>query len=544
MWSSTWSAPLLTTPTVSANYKHDEIEALATPRTLTGIARFAPGVNDLVQTAGPTEGQGQVIINGGLGYDNVFMLNGVDVNDNIFGWPQNLFIEDAIAETQILTSGISAEYGRFGGGVVNAITKSGGNLFAGSYRLNLANDAWSTETPFERSRSVTRVSRLNTAHEGTFGGPIVKDRLWFFVAGRYARQETSADATGDRCAVHHDRVAISAARSRSARRSPPGHSVQGSAIGTPARADESGQLHRRTGDDRPVRPERQRAAESSPGVQLPGVGSQRWLFDAQYSHEQFSTNAGGGTDSSLWNRRSSRSTSPSSTTRRISTRRIPTSATTASSPAAPSTSGALTRSNSDTSGSEPEDRRQYALCLRLRVSDRLSWRMRTAARCSTTGASSRSFTPGDTFVFHFISTPARRLNIDHNSVNAQDHWVVSKNVSCRSRCAYRTRDDQRHGRRRRCRRRTDGAEAGVGYDLRGDGKYVVHATYGHYSGRYKRCALPLQQSRRQPERDRRRLQRPGWAGTRVHRRIRSHEVRLRRRLRVVSDRKRKLRLPI
>ena len=63
-------------------------------------------------------------------FDNMFMVNGVDVNDNLFGSPQNLFIEDAIEETQVLTSGITAEYGRFTGGVVNAMTKSGGNIFS------------------------------------------------------------------------------------------------------------------------------------------------------------------------------------------------------------------------------------------------------------------------------------------------------------------------------------------------------------------------------------------------------------------------------
>ena len=55
------------------------------------------------------------------------MLNGVDINDNLFGTPHGLFIEDAIEETHVLTAGISAEYGRFTGGVINAITKSGGN---------------------------------------------------------------------------------------------------------------------------------------------------------------------------------------------------------------------------------------------------------------------------------------------------------------------------------------------------------------------------------------------------------------------------------
>ncbi len=60
------------------------------------------------------------------------MINGVDVNDNLFGSPEGLFVEDGIQETQVLTSGISAEFGRFSGGVVNAITKSGGNVFSGS----------------------------------------------------------------------------------------------------------------------------------------------------------------------------------------------------------------------------------------------------------------------------------------------------------------------------------------------------------------------------------------------------------------------------
>ena len=117
------------------------------------------------------------MINGAFAFDNVFMLNGVDVNDNLFGSPQNLFIEDAIEETQVLTSGISAEYGRFSGGVINAITKSGGNLFSGSYRLNLTNPDWAVETPFEVSNGTGHSSAVNQSHEGTFGGPIVKDRL-------------------------------------------------------------------------------------------------------------------------------------------------------------------------------------------------------------------------------------------------------------------------------------------------------------------------------------------------------------------------------
>ena len=62
-----------------------------------------------------------------MSFENLFMLNGVQIQDNLRGKPFSLFIEDAIQETTVSTSGISAEYGRFTGGVVNAITRSGGN---------------------------------------------------------------------------------------------------------------------------------------------------------------------------------------------------------------------------------------------------------------------------------------------------------------------------------------------------------------------------------------------------------------------------------
>ena len=103
-----------------------------------------------------------MVINGAFAFDNIFMVNGVDVNDNLFAQPQNLFIEDAIEETQVLTSGISAEYGRFTGGVVNAITKSGGNTFSGSGRVNFLNP---TGRRRRRSRSATarRTPRIRTS---------------------------------------------------------------------------------------------------------------------------------------------------------------------------------------------------------------------------------------------------------------------------------------------------------------------------------------------------------------------------------------------
>ena len=105
---------LISTPVVATNFKREEIDALATPRTIEGVAQLAPAVSENAPNQGTTGGSvGQLIINGGFAFDNVFMVNGVDINDNLFAQAQNLFIEDAIEETQVLTSGISAEYGRF-----------------------------------------------------------------------------------------------------------------------------------------------------------------------------------------------------------------------------------------------------------------------------------------------------------------------------------------------------------------------------------------------------------------------------------------------
>jgi len=111
----------LTSPTVGANFGTREINQLPTGRTPALIAELAPGL-----TAN-TPNSGQVTISGGFAYDNVFMINGVDVNDNLFGTANTVYIEDAIEQTSVLTSGISAEYGRFSGGGVKKITKKGGN---------------------------------------------------------------------------------------------------------------------------------------------------------------------------------------------------------------------------------------------------------------------------------------------------------------------------------------------------------------------------------------------------------------------------------
>lgn len=171
--------PPLAATQQSTNLRVELIEALPIGRRPFEIAELAPGVTD------NTPNVGQMAIGGAFAFDSIFLIDGVDANDNLFGYSNNLFIEEAIQETQVVTSGISAEYGRFGGGVVNVITKSGGDIFSGSFRTNLSRPSWTEETPFETERNIRRSDMLSKFYEFTVGGPILRDRLWFFNAGRY-----------------------------------------------------------------------------------------------------------------------------------------------------------------------------------------------------------------------------------------------------------------------------------------------------------------------------------------------------------------------
>ena len=171
--------------TTRQTYGKRDVDALPVGRRPVDIAELAPGVTSNTFAAG------QLIVGGAFGFDNIFMVNGVDVNDNLFGSANDLFIEDAILETSVLAHGVSASYGRFSGGVVNVVTKSGGNSFSGSFRQNLSNPAWIAETPRQKQNGIVNPSRVSKNYEGTMGGPVVRDRLWFFSAGRYENSDAA-----------------------------------------------------------------------------------------------------------------------------------------------------------------------------------------------------------------------------------------------------------------------------------------------------------------------------------------------------------------
>jgi hypothetical protein len=159
----------------SVTYQSELIEKLPVNRDIRQAVLLAPA-------AGDTGPNGNISISGNMSFENLFLVNGVVITENIRGQPFNLFIEDSIEETTISSSGVSAEYGRFSGGVVNTITKSGGDSFHGSVRSSFDNQKWEGETPL----TVERDDTTNSTLEGTLGGyvPPLKEKLWFFAAVR------------------------------------------------------------------------------------------------------------------------------------------------------------------------------------------------------------------------------------------------------------------------------------------------------------------------------------------------------------------------
>ncbi len=169
-------------PAQATTYTAETLGKLPTGRTVTSAVILSPGVNQ--------NGPNGISISGAQSTENLYTVNGVTVTDNVRSTLNNLYIEDALQETTTTTSTVSAEYGRFTGGVVNAITKSGGNTFSGSFRTTLSNDAWNSTSGYRTATGVnpqegTFTNSVVPTYEATLGGPILKDMLWFFGSGRY-----------------------------------------------------------------------------------------------------------------------------------------------------------------------------------------------------------------------------------------------------------------------------------------------------------------------------------------------------------------------
>jgi hypothetical protein len=145
-------------------------------------------------------GVGTFSVNGSRGRSNNFLIDGTENNDiSVAGQAFQITNPDAVQEVSVQTSNFDAEFGRAGGAVVNVITKQGGNSFHGSLSY-LLDSTWDD--------ALTNIQALNTSavtarkghppagteqwFSGTFGGPIVHERSFFFGAYQEQRQNSTS----------------------------------------------------------------------------------------------------------------------------------------------------------------------------------------------------------------------------------------------------------------------------------------------------------------------------------------------------------------
>lgn len=169
---------------IAHNVTAEEFDRLPKTRSFQSIALTAPSVN-----SGEIEGGFQV--NGASGAENGFTVDGITTNSLINGQSRQNTVFEYLQEVQVKTSGISAEYGGALGGVISAVTKSGGNTFRGEGHYYFEGSALASR-PVNRlileplNEQVTFYTQdeenRNRQSEfgGSLGGPIVRDRLFFF----------------------------------------------------------------------------------------------------------------------------------------------------------------------------------------------------------------------------------------------------------------------------------------------------------------------------------------------------------------------------
>jgi hypothetical protein len=159
--------------------------------TLPGVATSRFGIG----------GQASFSSNGARNRSNNFMIDGMENNDiSVAGQAFQITNPDTVQETSVQTTNFDAEYGRAGGAVVNVITRSGTNALHGtaSWLLDVTNDDAITNTQGLDPNVIARGKPLPGTEDiwaGTIGGPIKKNRTFFFGGYQYDVQRSSGSAT-------------------------------------------------------------------------------------------------------------------------------------------------------------------------------------------------------------------------------------------------------------------------------------------------------------------------------------------------------------
>jgi hypothetical protein len=163
---------------VAINWDRQTVSSLPLGRSYAGMLQLAPGVPDNRDYAPNAGGNRQ---------DNVYLYDGANITNPLFGHLGANFSELDIQEMNIKRGALSAEFGRAAGMVTNAITKSGTNKLSGSLRFvyEPAGFTWKFRDP-------NIITKYNvTSPTFAMSGPIIKDRVWWYASGNLPRSKTT-----------------------------------------------------------------------------------------------------------------------------------------------------------------------------------------------------------------------------------------------------------------------------------------------------------------------------------------------------------------
>lgn len=164
-------------------------------RNFTQILGLSPGAATyLPDNTSVGRNSQNISVNGGRVTNNNFQINGIDANSMGTNSAPSLAVPapETIQEFKVQTSLYDATFGRSGGGNIQAVTKSGGNDFHGGAYEYFRNNALNANNPFLKAAGVARPVLKRNIIGGLFGGPIKKDKAFFFASFQGTRERNGA----------------------------------------------------------------------------------------------------------------------------------------------------------------------------------------------------------------------------------------------------------------------------------------------------------------------------------------------------------------
>jgi Carboxypeptidase regulatory-like domain/TonB dependent receptor/TonB-dependent Receptor Plug Domain len=189
----TAEAPLVdvSRTTTGVNVTARQFESLPTARTFQSLTTMAPGVEMNMSDTRNAQLGNSPNVGASSAPENNYIIDGLSTTDVRYGTSGTNLTMNFVEEVQVMTGGYSAEFGRSTGGVFNVITKSGGNEFHGDVFGYYSSKDWASDNIalFKRGGSEAPNGRTVGASladskdlGASLGGPIMKDKLWFFGA--------------------------------------------------------------------------------------------------------------------------------------------------------------------------------------------------------------------------------------------------------------------------------------------------------------------------------------------------------------------------